>query len=660
MKFVNPYTFIPLAEGTPIYRKSKAKLEAPTNEELLTGVIRCSFVTKTPLCVPDVNATDQPGDENKLSFFKIGDTLAIPGSSLRGAFRSVYETLTDSCLRTNDERLHSTSSLKKPGLLTWDGSGYVLLEAERLRIVDETLAKPFTTGQHVFFCAEDDKRNKNATSIVTKIGARRGPDLDEEGYFLRVHKLNNHPSVFTLYKDSFRERIDDEDISCFSDNINLFVENNGSSAESMAYKACFEALKGNKDAALPVWYAKSNGSYQLAPSQLSRSVYRQTPTSLAEARAQCTSIDSLCPACTLFGFVPPNGRGQAKAGRVRFSDATAKGSPTTTWSWLPNLMEPRQSSFEFYLRNSKPDGRRSHDFTPADANTRLAGRKAYWHHQAGTDWNHGEQTEYNAKAELVGKGESFSFDVYVDRVTKMELNQLVYALTFGQAWGPDTSGNTYCHQLGHGKPVGLGSVMVSVDKVVLRTCSGADYALVSDDGWRLQRTEVERTLRSISAVKAVAAFGAIPSDQTISYPRIRPGDDIFTWFSENRNAWVQNGPIHYKEVLDERTDHVLGRDDGAGGSKRRGASPGQRGRGNTNPQQHAARTTDQRPGLQEGEVKLFKSDKGFGFIKRKGKSDLFFHVSQWRGASQPQGGQKVTFTEGDGTRGPQAMDVSPL
>ena len=63
-----------------------------------------------------------------------------------------------------------------------------------------------------------------------------------------------------------------------------------------------------------------------------------------------------------------------------------------------------------------------------------------------------------------------------------------------------------------------------------------------------------------------------------------------------------------------------------------------------------------------GTVKWFSDDKGFGFIDLGGGKDLFFHRSAVQGArfEDLQEGQRVSFTEGQGPKGPRAENVKPI
>ena len=64
--------------------------------------------------------------------------------------------------------------------------------------------------------------------------------------------------------------------------------------------------------------------------------------------------------------------------------------------------------------------------------------------------------------------------------------------------------------------------------------------------------------------------------------------------------------------------------------------------------------------MAEGTIKRL-TDKGFGFINSGGSKDLFFHAKALQGVSFDDlyEGQKVTYTEGHGPKGPCAENVRP-
>ena len=64
--------------------------------------------------------------------------------------------------------------------------------------------------------------------------------------------------------------------------------------------------------------------------------------------------------------------------------------------------------------------------------------------------------------------------------------------------------------------------------------------------------------------------------------------------------------------------------------------------------------------MAEGTIKKL-TDKGFGFIDTGKGEDMFFHMSNVLEVSYEdlREGQKVTFSLGEGPKGPRAEDVKP-
>ena len=65
--------------------------------------------------------------------------------------------------------------------------------------------------------------------------------------------------------------------------------------------------------------------------------------------------------------------------------------------------------------------------------------------------------------------------------------------------------------------------------------------------------------------------------------------------------------------------------------------------------------------MAEGNIKKL-TDKGFGFINTDNGKDLFFHSSSVQGAGfdSLREGQKVSYTEGRGQKGPCAENVKSV
>ena len=63
--------------------------------------------------------------------------------------------------------------------------------------------------------------------------------------------------------------------------------------------------------------------------------------------------------------------------------------------------------------------------------------------------------------------------------------------------------------------------------------------------------------------------------------------------------------------------------------------------------------------MAEGNIRKL-TDRGFGFINTDNGKDLFFHSSSVQGAgfNALREGQKVSYTEGRGDKGPRAENVT--
>ena len=124
--FINPYTFL----------ERNKKVNREENEQ----VDRKEKNTKNK----EIKHFSYP-------FFRLGDNPVIPGSSIRGPLRSVYEALTDSCYSTTRSGQYITARTKSPflpGLLIKTNGKWELYSATRYLLpIKEYGARPFDNGK---------------------------------------------------------------------------------------------------------------------------------------------------------------------------------------------------------------------------------------------------------------------------------------------------------------------------------------------------------------------------------------------------------------------------------------------------------------------------------------------------------------------------------
>ena len=548
-KFINPYTFIPVHDG------KKQSYDTYFNEPLLTGKIKCTLITRSQIAVCE--ELDEK-EKKPAVFFNVDGNPIIMGSTLRGTIRSIYEALTDSCLSSTnaEDDDYFTSRLNKtsPGLIQKTSEGYVLFKAERYKdeTHDNSQLNAYHTGDEVSF---SPKKNKNGFPVEQKYFTLE-EDGKQKGY---VHKVDRFPSR-NPNKDSIFEKkgdsisINEDSIDRLEQNLKLYSPKKHNIQED--YMKQFKRMK-NGDGCLPVWYLKKADEadkYYFAPSRMSRAVFFKKPADMLTKQNLniCHDSDNVCEACALFGIVSGSDKQNfAKAGRVRFSDAkcTTEDCFDKTYQ-LEVLSTPRLSSFEFYLKS--PNGVKAYDAdTPG---VTIAGRKYYWHHGKERPITRDAETKSDNmqhSAQLVKPGSRFEFYVYFERITETMLKKLMFALNLGE----NSEDSLQCHKLGHGKPLGLGSVKIRIEDVTIRTFSPETYEYHEENEFlKPYDQHLKDVFSNRENVRNVLKVTRMPepeeSSYEIGYPAESPKGDIFKWFASNRAAFDKPA---YKQLLPDLT-----------------------------------------------------------------------------------------------------------
>lgn len=139
-----PHYFLPFASC--VHRENEPITKEKFKPELYTGKLICSLKTITPLIIPDTSDEDgfklqkqHPGHKN-YRFFTLNNEISIPGSELRAMVSSVYEAITNSCLRVFEEtkclswRMEAEEAPKfKPGRVVIDQGTLKIKEMQPIR-----------------------------------------------------------------------------------------------------------------------------------------------------------------------------------------------------------------------------------------------------------------------------------------------------------------------------------------------------------------------------------------------------------------------------------------------------------------------------------------------------------------------------------------------
>lgn len=254
----------------------------------------------------------------------------------------------------------------------------------------------------------------------------------------------------------------------------------------------------------------------------------------------------------VFGFVEEEKKGGGEArnglrlkGRVRFSPGRASGEvrelPITK---LKELSSPKPPSPALYFRVPKVENVYIPKSELKPGPHLPQGRKTYLHHSKaieGNDepWiNRGEfVSKRHVKIRPWAKDSAWKFEIRFDNLNDIELGMLLYALSPCE---------TYRHKIGMGKPLGLGSIQLTVQKVRVVD----RQTRYSAAGWRAPRYEpaelnwrpVRDAFRSGMTAEIRAAIEELgdPSKLDaripISYPRVlgqQNDEDLYQWFVSN-------------------------------------------------------------------------------------------------------------------------------
>ena len=553
--FINPYNFVSVnIKETKHFNMEEMSQEEPVEKtpELQTGYLVCRMKCRTPLAIPDTANKKETDCEGHFKYHFMGmkeetlqgtgegevqtaltGTPMIPGSSIRGVIRNVYETITDSCFGTMRENTRITARSNqafKPGLLIEKKEGWKLYSATKHKIVmdsefyeshgmNEKGVTEFDleqwrdrNGVEVWFntitykkVTSKDGKKEIEKRCVQEFLEEKQQNLKKKGY-LCIGEESPERHFYGIFEQGKKIRdITEEDIKRLEYTLEIYRNEKINKLFSDKHSGYpdYERMKNRK--VIPVYYQlhdntdisnekkhkgkkdknkeMSHEILYLSLAAIGRKAYEKTLNEKAGQKSHqiCNDRNNLCAACSLFGTI----EGQGMGSKIRFTDAECRNFERD------NLMEnvifeelssPRISYAPFYLRSLQ--GNTDYSVGYDSEELEIRGRKFYWHHQPRLE-KETEKTERNGTFDVLLSKSEFEFRVYFERITKKQLEILATAIHLNEN---DIEGN-FCHKMGHGKPLGYGSVKIVVDNCMIRK-----YSL--QDGWSEKKDD--RLLEEIS------------------------------------------------------------------------------------------------------------------------------------------------------------------
>lgn len=523
--FINPYTFVPL--------NKEKKIIPQVTKGPLSGVIEYTLTPIGDIFIPDTsndkafNQSTIKKEHKSYDFFNLDNPyspqatpkrVAIPGSAIKGALRTVYEALCDGCMSAieNIPLSKRSPTIKQPGLLIKNGSDYELYQAKRYMLnapVKTTKGKRYidVAGEKVYnfskiaFSANQHNKVQNYTLIDNNQNnaTKTGYLFLGEGSFNKVHDSifeNTNQQVH----DAKNSVIPPQEIACALQMLKQTVteyysvkkinnllkplpqQTNALVTNNMHYGYLDFNLSAN---VIPVWYDVIDSKLQLSIACIGRDIFRTTQLDLIKGYEPCQDTNNICKCCNMYGFVAESNDDDAKAwtSKLEFSPIIFKAEPNDFQeiTTLHELASPKITATEFYLEDPYEVDTYAvnyYDFehcyyTDNDGNYckgsynahRASGRKFYFHNTYATapykiankdDNSHLTKRNItirplrgNHKKKLAGK-------IYYNNLTEPELKELLFTISLGA-----NTNTNICHKIGHGKPIGLGTVKLTVNKV---------------------------------------------------------------------------------------------------------------------------------------------------------------------------------------------------
>ena len=256
----------------------------------------------------------------------------------------------------------------------------------------------------------------------------------------------------------------------------------------------------------------------------------------------------------LFGYVHPEkdhenpiGRGvyERLAGRVAINHALSVGVPMFLKGTnrqghcvpLKILGQPKPSAWEFYLQQPASGALNTYGDLPGNDGGDLAGRKFYRHDPQcsladieAVDADAVKSEQATLARFICDKNTQFRYSVRFANLRPWELGALLAVLEPARLAEPGNQ-TPYAHKLGLGRPLGMGSVMVTVDKLRVRKAS--EILLV--DAIDFADQEIEKGKFEDACVGALATKLGAGQDL------IR--DHIHRWL--DAHAFVDRGRLAY-------------------------------------------------------------------------------------------------------------------
>lgn len=505
-----PYNFVPLnntvveAEQVPDFDKY--------HSDRCTGYIDIELKTLTPLYIRNsvkINEVDS-------DFFNVNGKYMIPGSSLRGMIRTMVEIMSFGKFGFfNDERLYyravgDTSTLGndyrgmllevknnysykfKVGIFKKENNKYVIYTSKTInnnqiyRInfnnvpaninlaeyeFKEIYFQPTKSTNHTHYRRRNDQRIPYQLNyaLLNSVSIQQDNQHPSKGYIISSGRMNNKHMHWVINEEDTTKSpliLTDEVVNSYrndklrNEKINLltYLNNNDKVPCFFLLNSQNQVIAFGHTGMFRLPYEKTIGDH--IPQELKDS----NKTDLAEA---------------IFG------KETKWASRVFFENALLNDDPSNAFYGITSpkiLSEPKPTTFQHYLK--QPDNVNRNNLNHWNSNADIRGNKLYWHRKTSSDskdpysWNEGSVINDSQHTQIrpVKEGKTFKGRIRFENLSEVELGALLFALDLPE---------NCAHKIGMGKPLGLGTVKISITNLFISDKENHYKKLFENTNWFL-------------------------------------------------------------------------------------------------------------------------------------------------------------------------------
>jgi CRISPR-associated protein (TIGR03986 family) len=424
------------------------------------------------------------------SFSPASGKFKIPGSSLRGMVRNLYEIATYSKMSyLDDHKLYfrsfaDTSKLLKDyytermfnkdkdavprlkvksGYFYKAGKDFYINEADNYYRVEEDKIKSkyndYTNNPYlkIIYSLKNNIR-RNGFIIINDVkpysdvlpeGYQQGYVVFSKGIPLQAKTKRKYWIVGTKTDKIYK--IDEKVIDDYEN------DKNRKSINLIEYLSKHKKVYPD---GIPCFFLYEDGKVTaFGNTALFRISYKN---SIGDLRPASHKSDILDMAEALFGRVGTKSQDTIN-GRIYFDDAIAKEAFAFEEPIYPKILaNPKPTSFQLYLK--QPQNVTFNDMRHYDSpDAKLRGYKQYWHKKEGKfeedspDFDPQTDTQHTLIAPIK-PGAKFEGSIRFENLSEEELGALLFVLQL-----PDEC----CHKIGMGKPLGLGSIRIETKLFIL-------------------------------------------------------------------------------------------------------------------------------------------------------------------------------------------------